>query len=69
LLLDTRNKNIYSLGVGISTVFKIFSYFNFLGVGLISGVMTYITIGYSLTKGTRIYIWLRSGDLNDFRDI
>jgi hypothetical protein len=31
MLLDIRNKNVYSLGVGISTVFKIFSYFNFLG--------------------------------------
>jgi hypothetical protein len=90
ILLDTRNKNIHGLGVGISTVLKIlrrflfkgrqdhprkvmtyictyhqmicntmknlFSYFNFLGVGLILGVMTYITIGCSLTQGTRIYM-------------
>jgi hypothetical protein len=27
--LDTRNKNIYGLGLGISTVFKIFGYFLF----------------------------------------
>jgi hypothetical protein len=54
MLLDIRNKNVYSLGVGISTVFKIFSYFNFLGVGLIPGVMTYIKIGCSLTQGTSI---------------
>jgi hypothetical protein len=28
---DTRNKNIYGLGVGISIVFEIFSNFQFLG--------------------------------------
>jgi hypothetical protein len=27
MLLDTRNKNIYDLGVGISTVFKIFGHY------------------------------------------
>jgi hypothetical protein len=31
MLLDTRNKNIYSLGVGISTVFEIFWHFLFRG--------------------------------------
>jgi hypothetical protein len=31
--LKTRNKNIYGLGVGISTVFEIFSNFPFLGGG------------------------------------
>jgi hypothetical protein len=54
MICNTRSKNTYSLGVGISTVFKIFSYFNFLGKGLIPGVMTYINIGCSLTEGTRI---------------
>jgi hypothetical protein len=28
-LLDTRNKNIYGLGVGISTLFEIFMHFLF----------------------------------------
>jgi hypothetical protein len=32
--LNTRNKNIYGLGVGISTVFEIFSNFPFLGGGV-----------------------------------
>jgi hypothetical protein len=27
MLLDTRNKDIYGLGVGISTVFEIFGHF------------------------------------------
>jgi hypothetical protein len=31
MLLDTRNKNIYGLGVGISTVFKILGHFLFKG--------------------------------------
>jgi hypothetical protein len=31
--LNTRNKNIYGFVVGISTVFKIFSNFTFLGGG------------------------------------
>jgi hypothetical protein len=37
MLLDTKNKNKYGLGVGISTVFEIFSHFLFLGVGLTPG--------------------------------
>jgi hypothetical protein len=32
--LNTRNKNIYDLGIGISTVFEIFSNFPFLGGGV-----------------------------------
>jgi hypothetical protein len=44
MLLDIRNKNIYSFGVGISKVFKIFSYLNFLGGrGVDHEVMTYIS--------------------------
>ena len=31
MFLDTRNKNMYGLGVGISRDFKIFSNFQFLG--------------------------------------
>jgi hypothetical protein len=31
LLLDTRSKNIYGLGVGISTVFKIFGHILYQG--------------------------------------
>jgi hypothetical protein len=29
MLLDTGNKNIYGLGVGIATLFKIFGHFLF----------------------------------------
>jgi hypothetical protein len=44
MLLDIRNKNVYSLGVGISMVFKILSYFNFLGgIGVDPGVLIYIS--------------------------
>jgi hypothetical protein len=44
MLLDIRNKNVYSLGLRISMVFKIFSYFNFLGEwGVDPSVMTYIS--------------------------
>jgi hypothetical protein len=31
MFLDTRNKNMYGLGVGISTVFEITEYFLFKG--------------------------------------
>jgi hypothetical protein len=40
MFLDTRNKNMYGLGVGISTDFKIFSNFPFQGVGLTPGVIS-----------------------------
>jgi hypothetical protein len=33
MILDTRNKNTYGLGVGISTVFEIFGHFLFQGDG------------------------------------
>jgi hypothetical protein len=33
MFLDTRNKNMYALGVGISTVFKIAKHFLFDGGG------------------------------------
>jgi hypothetical protein len=34
MLRNIRNKNTYSLGMGISTVLKKISYFNFLGGGV-----------------------------------
>jgi hypothetical protein len=55
MFLDTRNKNMYGLGVGISTVSKIFSYFQFLGGGVDPRSHDLHTIGYSVTQGTRIY--------------
>ena len=68
MLLNARNKNIYGLGVGISTVFKIFSYFPFKGAGLTPGVMTYIPLDAPQHKEQE-YIWFRGRDLNGFQDI
>jgi hypothetical protein len=44
MLLNTRNKNIHGFGVGISTVFKIFSNFPLHEVELTSGFMTCIPL-------------------------
>jgi hypothetical protein len=68
MLLNTRKKNIYGLGVGISTVFKIFSNFNFLGGGVDPRGHDLHTIRCFLTQGKRIYMVL-AGDLNGFQDI
>lgn len=68
--LDTRNRYMYGLGAGISTVFKIF------GTPCSRGVRTTYCPGAhdlhtnwcTLTQRTRIYIvW--GGDLNGFWDI
>jgi hypothetical protein len=42
MLLDTRNKNIYGLGVRISTFFEIFGHFLFKGMEPPRMAMTYI---------------------------
>jgi hypothetical protein len=43
--LDTRNKNIYGLGVGFSMVFEIFGHFLFQGDGTTPyNGMTYVHI-------------------------
>jgi hypothetical protein len=54
--LNTRNKNIYGLGVGISTVFEIFSNFPFLGGGVDPWGPDLHIIGCPLTQGTKIYM-------------
>jgi hypothetical protein len=56
MLHNTRNKNIYGLGVGISIVFKIFSYFNFLGGEVDPPGHDLHTIECPSTQGTRIYM-------------
>jgi hypothetical protein len=56
MLLNIRNKNIYSLGVGISMASKIFSYFPFLGGGVDPRGHDLRTIWCSVTQGTRIYM-------------
>jgi hypothetical protein len=40
MLLGTRKKNMYGLGVGISIVYEIFSNFTFLRVELTPGVIS-----------------------------
>jgi hypothetical protein len=54
LLLDTRNKNIYGLGMGISTVFEIFGHFLYQG-DRINQVGYDYTIRCYLTQETRNY--------------
>jgi hypothetical protein len=51
---DTRNKNIHGLGVGISTVFKIFGHFLYQG-GQDHSVWL-LTLHHHLLLDTRIYM-------------
>jgi hypothetical protein len=55
MLLVKRNKNIYSLGVGISTVLEILGHF-------IRGNLTNM-YGHDLIDTKQEYIWFRRGDL------
>jgi hypothetical protein len=66
MLLDTTNKNIYGIGVGISMVFEILGHFLFKGAPYT--VMIYIQSDATSYK-KQIYIWFRGGDLNVFRNI
>jgi hypothetical protein len=57
MLLERRNKNTYSLRVGISIVFKIFSNFLFQGrVGLTPWAISDVLHILPVTQGTRIYM-------------
>jgi hypothetical protein len=56
MFLDTRNKNMYGLRVGISTVFEIFRHFLFKEDGTTPYGHDLYTIRCSLTQGTRIYM-------------
>jgi hypothetical protein len=56
MFLDTKNKNKYDLGVGISIVFKKFSNFPFLGVRLTPGAISNVLHILPVTEGTRIYM-------------
>jgi hypothetical protein len=56
MVLDTSNKNMYCLGVGISIVFEIFSYFLFLGVGLTPGAIPKVLYILPVKQGTKIYM-------------
>jgi hypothetical protein len=66
MLLDTRNKNIYSLGVGILVVFEILRHFLFKGDGTTMYCHDLHTIRCNLTQETKIYM---GGDFNGFQDI
>jgi hypothetical protein len=55
-VLDSKNKNIYCLGVVISIVFNIFSNFPFLGVGLTTRAISNVLHILHVVQGTRIYI-------------
>jgi hypothetical protein len=54
LFLDTRTKNMYSLGVGISMVFEILGHFLFKGDKTTRYGLGLYTIRFSLTQGTNI---------------
>jgi hypothetical protein len=56
MLLDTRNKYIQSLGVGISIVFKIFSNFPFLRMELTQGAISNVLHILPVAQGTKIYM-------------
>jgi hypothetical protein len=68
MLLDTKNKNIYSLWVGISTVFEKCGHFLFTGDGTTktSTVIAYIP-SYVTWHKTQEYIW--GGNFIGFWDI
>jgi hypothetical protein len=60
---DTRNKNIYGLGVGISTVFffKYSAISRFCGVLFTSGAISNVLHILPVTQGTRMYYVLGVG--------
>jgi hypothetical protein len=62
---NLRNKNIYSLWVGIPMVFNLLEHSSLRGMGPLRVVMTYIpSDAINLTQETRIYM-----ALNGFKDI
>jgi hypothetical protein len=56
MVLDTRNKNMYGLGVGISIVFQIFRNFLFLRGGLAPGAIPVVLHILPVTQGTKTYL-------------
>jgi hypothetical protein len=56
MFFDTRNKNMYGLGVGISTVFEILGHFLFREDRTTPYDHDLFTIRCSLTQGTRTYM-------------
>jgi hypothetical protein len=56
MFLDTRNKNMYGLGVGISTGFEIQPISYFWGVGLTPGAISNVLHILPVKQGTRKYM-------------
>ena len=63
MFLVTENKNMFGLGVGISTGFEIQQISHFWGVGLTPMAISNVLHILPVTQGTRIYMWYRGGDL------
>jgi hypothetical protein len=56
MFLVTENKNIYGLGVGISTGFEIQQISHFWGVGLTPRAISNVLHVLPVTQGTRKYM-------------
>jgi hypothetical protein len=56
MFLDTGNKNMYGLWVGISTGFEIQPISHFWGVGLTPGAISNVLHILPVTEGTRKYM-------------
>jgi hypothetical protein len=69
MTLNTRNKNIYGLWVGISTVFNILEHLRIKGEGSLRMVMTTYKWMLLDTKNKTVIIWFRGGDLKSFLQI
>jgi hypothetical protein len=65
MLPDTRNKNMYGVWVGISTVFKILEHLQLKGAVQFHMVMISISSNAPCHKEQE-YLWFGSRDLNDF---
>jgi hypothetical protein len=56
MFLETRNKKVYGLGLGISTGFEIQPISHFWGVGLTPGAISNVLHILPVTQGTKIYM-------------
>ena len=61
MFLDTRNKNMYGLGVGILMGFEIQQISHFWGVGLTRRAISNVLHLLHVTQGTRKYMVLGWG--------
>jgi hypothetical protein len=61
MFLGTKNKNMYGIGVGISTAFEIQPISHFWRVGLAPGAISNVMHILLVAQGTRIYMVLGWG--------